>query len=339
LEPNSQRELTITWQPSNYGNIRKLVKIAQKDGNGKYDFVVLGNCIDPLRKKFKVIILLFFCLLQIFIINIFQGITYSKPKTSSSIEKQFNSGQKKIILNKTRVVNCKSERIVLVKNTKKTSESIYPEVLESPLRRQTYLVGEKENFPNLNKNMFNNDNITNSDYNFKRPDTKFQDRAFNNHFNIENQNYGSMSDNAQDNSLKKMIVNSSPFNDFCLTPLKSFENIQNIPSPFSTPKKFNGFDTTDESLACVLFDTSPFQPTDASTVAKNFTPEEKKPISVSVNLCNKFEKLPKNELVNTTFVKDTINSKSSTSYSEFEQSFDFKLKHESTTTHTSNIMK
>jgi len=337
LEPNSQRELTITWQPSDYGNIRKLVKIAQTDGNGKYDFVVLGNCINPLRKKFKVIILLLFYLLRIFIINIFQGITYSKPKTSNSIKKQFNSGQKKIILNKTKVVNCKSERILLVKNTEKTSKSIYPEVLESPNRRQTYLVGEKENFPNLQENMFNHDIVTNLDYNFKRPDKKFQDRAFNNHFNFENQNCSPVSGSAQDHSLKKMVSNSSPFNDFCLTPLKSFENIL---SPFSTPKKCDGFDTIDESLACVLFDTSPFQPIDASTVAKNFTPEEKKLISVSVNLCNKFEKLPKNELVevNTTFVKDTINSKSS-SYSEFEQSFDFRQKHESTTTHTSNTMK
>jgi len=66
LEPNSQRELFITWQPTVYGNMRKLVKIEQKDGNRKYDFVVLGNCVNPLGKKLKVIILFLYHLLQTF---------------------------------------------------------------------------------------------------------------------------------------------------------------------------------------------------------------------------------------------------------------------------------
>jgi len=54
LQPNSQHKLSITWQPSVYGNMRKLIKIEEVDNNRKYDFVIFGNCIDPLRKKLKV---------------------------------------------------------------------------------------------------------------------------------------------------------------------------------------------------------------------------------------------------------------------------------------------
>lgn len=54
LQPNSQRKLSITWQPSVYGNMRKLIKIEEVDNNRKYDFVILGNCIDPLHKKLRV---------------------------------------------------------------------------------------------------------------------------------------------------------------------------------------------------------------------------------------------------------------------------------------------
>jgi len=54
LEPNSQRELSITWQPSQHGNMRKLIRIEQVDNNKKYDFVILGNCNNPPHKKLKV---------------------------------------------------------------------------------------------------------------------------------------------------------------------------------------------------------------------------------------------------------------------------------------------
>lgn len=54
LQPNSQRKLSITWQPSVYGNMRKLIRIEQVDNNRKYDFIIFGNCIDPLHKKLKV---------------------------------------------------------------------------------------------------------------------------------------------------------------------------------------------------------------------------------------------------------------------------------------------
>jgi len=230
----------------------------------------------------------------------------------------------------------------LVKNSEKeSSEPIDSEVLETPIRRQTYLVGDKENLPNFKKNTFKYDsNITNSNCSFKRPDKQFQDRVFNDHFNIQNQMFTSMSDDSLDGSSKKVIINNSPLNDFYLTPLKSTENIQNILSPFSTTKKIKSFDISNEHFTLVSFDTSPFQPKDASTAAKVFTPEEKKSTRVSVNLCNKFEKLPENKQieVNTTFIKDTINSHSSTSFPEVEQSFDFRQKYESKKSQTSNAI-
>lgn len=34
--------------------MRKLIKIEQVDNNRKYDFVIFGNCIDPLHKKLRV---------------------------------------------------------------------------------------------------------------------------------------------------------------------------------------------------------------------------------------------------------------------------------------------
>lgn len=60
LEPNSQCELAITWQPFEYGNMRKLIKIEQVDFNRKYDFVILGNCSGSPHKKFKVSVLIIF---------------------------------------------------------------------------------------------------------------------------------------------------------------------------------------------------------------------------------------------------------------------------------------
>lgn len=60
LEPNSQCELAITWQPSEYGNMRKLIKLEQVDFNRKYDFVILGNCTGSPHKKFKVSDLIIF---------------------------------------------------------------------------------------------------------------------------------------------------------------------------------------------------------------------------------------------------------------------------------------
>lgn len=55
LEPKSQCELLITWKPSEYGNMRKLIKIEQVDSSKKYDFVILGNCNGPANTKLKVL--------------------------------------------------------------------------------------------------------------------------------------------------------------------------------------------------------------------------------------------------------------------------------------------
>lgn len=60
LQPNSQRKLSITWQPLVTGNIRKVIKIEQVDSNRKYDFIILGNCIAPVNKNLKVIIFLMY---------------------------------------------------------------------------------------------------------------------------------------------------------------------------------------------------------------------------------------------------------------------------------------
>lgn len=34
--------------------MRKSIKIEQVDNKRKYDFVIIGNCIDPLHKKLRV---------------------------------------------------------------------------------------------------------------------------------------------------------------------------------------------------------------------------------------------------------------------------------------------
>lgn len=60
LAPNSQCDISITWKPVEYGNMRKLIKIKQVDSNRKYDFVILGNCNGPPHKKFKVNIIEYF---------------------------------------------------------------------------------------------------------------------------------------------------------------------------------------------------------------------------------------------------------------------------------------
>lgn len=65
IQPNSQHEISITWQPHVYGNIRKLIKIEQVDSNIKYDFVILGNCIDSQNKKLQVLFEIFKVLFEI----------------------------------------------------------------------------------------------------------------------------------------------------------------------------------------------------------------------------------------------------------------------------------
>lgn len=249
-------------------------------------------------------------------------VTYSKSKNSSYIQKQLNCGQKKITLNKSKVINSKTERIVLV--GKQISRSVCSDTLQSPIRRQTFLIAEKENHPQLKKKIFNQNAITDSEYNFKRPDKKHQDFFFNSHFNIQDEkiNCDLMSDDSLDGSLKKMIGDNSLFNDICLTPLKSTENLI---SPFGTSLGCHQFNETFQDLN---LPSSPFKPIESSTVAKSHTPEERKSDKVTVNLCNKFEEIPDhdNNKANTTFIKKTVNSNSESILSplKVEQTFDFE---------------
>lgn len=223
----------------------------------------------------------------------FQGtfVSYSKSKNSSLIKKHLNHGKKKITLNKTRVVNSKSERIVLTENRAKISESICPESIQTPARRETYLIEEKENFPNSKPIVFDQNNMFTSPIQRLRHDyMKFS----NNDFNKTNGNLNCSFDSLNE-PLKKPVNHYSPFNDFCLTPLKSTENLL---SPFSTTSKSNSFKTTDLDLPSISFNTSIFKPIEASTAGKiiEFTPpEERKPNRISVNLNKIFKENSDND--------------------------------------------
>jgi len=243
-------------------------------------------------------------------------------------------------LNKTKFIKSASERVVLVDNSTKISEPLHAEILESPMRRQTFLVGEKENIPNFENNMIDYDTTFNSfEHCFKRSDGKYQHTTFSNHINTKNTNYDIMTDDSLDESPKKLISSNSPFNDFVLTPLKSTENLI---SPFSTTKKYNTFNIPDENMAFTSFNTSPFKPIDASTAAKIYTPDNRKPTRVSVNLCEKFEEILKNESIidSATFIKN-ISPKQFELPPKVEESFNMSHNHEWTTArkpthHTSN---
>lgn len=267
--------------------------------------------------------------------------TLAKSKNSNLAKNKFNGGQNKIILNKTRFVNSTSERVVLVDNATKISEPIQSETLESPMRRQTYLVEEKENIPNLKNNMINYDTtFTSFEHRFKSSDKNHQNTTFSNHINTQNTNCDIMTDDSLDESFNKLINTSSPFNNFFLTPLKSTENLI---SPFSNTKKCISFDIADKNMAFTSFATSPFKPIDASTAAKIYTPDNRKPTRVSVNLCEKFEEIPKNKLNidSATFIKNTSSKKFALPLN-VEQSVNISQNQECTTTctpmqHTSNL--
>lgn len=127
------------------------------------------------------------------------------------------------------------------------------------------------------------------------------------HFNNSNDNDNLISDNSLEVCSNKMSRNILEINDFCLTPLKSTENLL---SPFSTTKNINDSNLFDANLSLSsIFTSSPFNPINTSTVSKTYSPEDRKPTKISVNLCNKFETFPNKELnniKNTTYTKDTI---------------------------------
>lgn len=281
---------------------------------------------------------------------LFQGanLTYSKKKNSNLNKRQLNCSQKKVLLkpNKTKIINCKSEIINSVENPVKIVEKpISAEKLQFPIRRLTYFVGEKENFPISKNNVLGRDTIlTSPERSIKRPDQSRQDYVFNNHFNLKNLNNSSspISDDSLEKPLKNPIFNNSQFNEFFteLTPLKSTENLI---SPFSTNKSFNGFDeqltfdVTDGSLAS---NSSLFKSEEALNLTITNTVEDKNPNkSLSVNLCNEIIKTPIVELKNkfsTNFGAEIINPESFVSIPEVNQSCDFLQTPEWTNTHIFN---
>lgn len=241
------------------------------------------------------------------------------------VKKNSNRGQK-IIFNKTRVVNCTSEIIHLVGNGTK---SICPDSLQSPIRRQTYSVEEKENIPNLKRNMFEQDTIlTSPECSFKFSNTNSMDIISDKPFNNPKENCMFRNDDSLNEYSKINISNNFAFKDFYLTPLKSTENLL---SPFSTTKKIKDYTLTDDNLAL-----SPFKPIDASTEAKIYTPEKRKPTRISVNLCSKFENTHNKKLnkVNTTFIEDPVNSNLIISPLKVEEPFNVEQKQEWTAIHT-----
>ncbi|CAI6348354.1 unnamed protein product [Macrosiphum euphorbiae] len=319
LEPNSECELSITWQPSKHGNMRKSIRIEQVDNNKKFDFVILGNCNSPPYKKLK-------------------GAT-SKSKILNLTKKQLKCGQEKVLPNKTKHVNSKNERIILVKPLANVPEPIIEET--QPIRRQTYSVREKENLPISKKIILGRDTILKSpERSIKRPDQRRQDHVFNKHFNLKNltNSSSSMSDDSLEKPLNQMIMNISQLNEFYLTPLKSTENLL---SPFSVKKQFNNFDgqmsfdVTDAPLESTLSNSSIFEPQDELTAALTYTPENQKPTKVCVNLWNKFIKSPEDELTNggTNVGVHTLNSQPFVSSSEVESN-NFEQKCEWSPTHT-----
>lgn len=268
--------------------------------------------------------------------HLFQGanLTYSKTINSNLNKKQLNCSQKKILLkpNKTKIISCKSEIINAIENSiKVVDKPISVEKLQFPIRRLTYFVGEKENFPISKNNVLGRDTIlTSPERSIKRPDQSRQDYVFNNHFNLKNLNNSSspINENSLEKPLKNTFFNNSQFNEFFteLTPLKSTENLI---SPLSSMKPFNGFDEqltfdfTDGSLAS----NSSFKSEEALNLTITNTVENKNPNkSLSMNFCNEIIKTPIVELKNkfcTNFGVETINSESFISPPEINQSSDF----------------
>lgn len=225
-------------------------------------------------------------------------------------KKQINYGQKKVLPNKKKVVEYKTEKIM---------EPIDTEII----RRQTYLVGEKENFPAMNKNVLGRDTILSSpEHKSKRPNQRRHDYVFNNDFNSKNLNKSSspFSDDSLEKTLKKCNINNSQLNEFCLTPLKctdNFDSTSNVKNEFNS---FNGslsFDCTDGPYALTSTNAFSFNLEESSFVL----PEYPKSTEIAVNLCNTFT-TAENKYIkdNIHFESSTINSESLVSSPEDDQS-------------------
>lgn len=238
--------------------------------------------------------------------------TYSKFESSYVIKKQLHCDNK-LIPDKTKDVTYMTEISSLEKHTAKSPEPSIEKTQQLPFRRQTYLVGEKENLPDSKSTTFcRNTMLTSPERSVKRPDQKSQDQFFNNHFSFKNPNksLSPISDDSLEKPLQKIMVNDSQLNEFNLTPLQSTENLISI---FSAKKKLNlfndksSFDVTDGSLVSISSNSSSFKLENEVNTEKN-----KHPTKISTNLGNQLIKTPENEL----FVnfESSINSDS---FSEF----------------------
>lgn len=217
----------------------------------------------------------------------------------------------------------------------------------SPIRRQTYLVREKENCPVSKNNELGRDTIlTSPERSVKRPDQRRQDYVFNNHFNFKNLNNSSspLSDDSLEKPLK-MISNNSQFNEFYLTPLKSTENLL---SPFSAKSICDSFDSqisfdiTDGILASNSPNSPCFKLEDEFTTNITCTPKNIMPNKLSIDVCNQFMKTPEVELkheVYSNFESDIVKPKLFVLPDfkpEVEQPSNFRHKCEWTTAQTIN---
>lgn len=236
--------------------------------------------------------------------------TFSKLDNSNMTKKQFNCSQKKALPKKTIGVEYKTEKII---------ESVGTEII----RRQTYLVGEKENLPVVNKNVLSRDTILSSpEHKPKRPNQRRHDYIFNNNFNSKylNKSSSPLSDDSLE-SLKKCNFNNSHFiNDLCLTPLKCYENYN---SSFNVKKECDSLDCTDGQFDLTSTNSLSSKLEDSSFVL----PEYPKSTEISMNLCNKCTK-GEHEYIkeNIHFESSTNNSESLVSSPEVYQSSDSSQK-------------
>lgn len=242
--------------------------------------------------------------------------------------------KKNIHINKIKVTVCKEDRIPIV-NDNPAIERICAKTQLSPDRPddQTYLVREKENLPVMKKKILGRDTIlTSPEHKIKRPDQKFENRIFHNHFKLKNLNSSSspMSDDSLEIPLNKKTTVDFQMNEFCLTPLKSSENLL---SSFSTMNQLSSFDheldydNPDGPLNSTSY-SSPFYLNNPLTAATTYTLENKKLTDMSMNICNKCKKTHEDEIIKNrlSFELYNTNTDSLISSSEVEQPFEFEEK-------------
>lgn len=220
---------------------------------------------------------------------------------------QSKYNKKNIKTNKIKVTVCKGERLTIVDDNH-AIERIGAEnrlSLDRP-NDQTYLVGEKENLPVVKKKILGRETVlTSPEHKIKRPDQKFEDRIFHNHFKLKNLNSSSspMSDDSLETPLNKKTTIDSFMNEFCLKPLKSSENLL---SSFNSMNQLSGFnhqldyDNPDGPLNSTSY-SSPFYLKNSLTEVKTYTLENKELTDMSMNIFKHLKKTHEDEIINDRF--------------------------------------